>query len=210
MDSLCYWDPNTRYYDFNVLNPQVIEDIKLAETIADITIVCPHWGYEYQLSPCDNQVNWGLQMADAGADIIIGAHPHVPQPIEWVETEAGNKAVIYYSLGNYVSTQNQATENLLEEMAWVTVHVAEDGAYVSPEDTGVVPMVNHYSFNPLRYKHTYLLEDYNADLAASHGVLGWGGFSLTMDNLESLTERIMGDYVLTREEIYQQCQVDVE
>lgn len=204
MDSLSLWDPSSRRYNFEEMNPQVLDDIKLAETIADITIVCPHWGVEYQTTPSPLQKKWGEQMVEAGADVIIGAHPHVPQPIEWISAENGNEAICYYSLGNYVSTQNQASVNMLEEMAWVTIHVAEDGAYVSKPDTGVIPLVNHYTFNPLSYQHTYLLEDYTADMAASHGILGWGGFALKLDTLLDLKEQIMGDNVLTRQDVYNQ------
>lgn len=204
LDSLCSWDPNTRYYDFNSLNPQVLEDIKLAETIADVTIVCPHWGVEYQTSPSSNQISWAKQMIECGADVIIGTHPHVVQPMEWVTADNGNEAVVYYSLGNYASTQNQATQNLFEAMAWVSFHVTEESITINKNETGAVPLVDHYTFDPLKYRNTYLLEDYNADLAASHGVLGWGGFSLKMENLESLRDSILGDSVITRAEILAQ------
>ena len=204
MDSLCDWDPGSRYYNFEKMHPQVIEDIKLAETIADITIVCPHWGVEYQTSPSTFQKSWGAEMVAAGADVIIGAHPHVPQPVEWITAENGNEGICYYSLGNYVSTQNQASVNMLEEMAWVSIHVTEDGAYVNEPATGVIPLVNHYTFNPLCYQRTYLLEDYTDELANAHGILGWGGFPLKLETLQNLKDEIMGNMVITRNDVYSQ------
>ena len=82
-------------------------------------------------------------MTEAGADIIIGTHPHVVQPMEWIEADNGNTALCYYSLGNYVSTQKQAL-CMLEAMAWITFTVTEDDVEVKKENTGVLPLVCHY------------------------------------------------------------------
>ena len=75
--------------------------------------------------------------------------PVIParQPVEWVESENGNKALCYYSLGNYVSTQKGAL-SMLEAMAWVTFLVKEDGIEILEEKTG---------FNRNRY---YVFEEY--------------------------------------------------
>lgn len=204
LDPLCYYDPGTRALDFTKLNPIVLEDIALADTIADVVIVCPHWGVEYTTTPSVYQTTWAVEMVEAGADAIIGTHPHVVQPVEWITSPNGNEAVCYYSLGNYVSTQNQAALNMLEAMAWVTFHVTEDGVKIVREDTGVVPLVDHYTFNPLCYKHTYLLEEYTEELALSHGILGWGGIQLHLETLQKLSDDILGDSVLTKKQIMNQ------
>ena len=86
-------------------------------------------------------------------------------------------------------------------MAWVSLHVTEDDVYLNKEDCGVVPLVNHYTYGPLRYQKTYLLEDYNADLAAQHGVSGHGGFALSYDKLLERSNTIFGDMIITREKI---------
>lgn len=77
-------------------------------------------------------------MTEAGADIIIGTHPHVVEPVEWITAENGNESLCYYSLGNYVSTQKNAL-SMLEGMAWLTFHVAEDGVSIERKTTGVDP-----------------------------------------------------------------------
>ncbi|MBR0140285.1 MAG: CapA family protein [Firmicutes bacterium] len=82
---------------------------------AEIVILYMHWGEEYQKSGNAFQRYMGKAMAKAGADIIFGSHPHVPQEIDMVEVtdDAGNvvKTVpVFYSLGNFVS--NQRTETL--------------------------------------------------------------------------------------------------
>ena len=84
---------------------QVLADITKASEMAEFVIVFPHWGVEYVNTQNDNQIEWANQMTDAGADLIIGTHPHVVQPVEWIETVSGNKSLCYYSLGNYISNQ---------------------------------------------------------------------------------------------------------
>ena len=56
---------------------QVAADIQRAEELADFTIVCPHWGTEYRLSPDASQEKWTKIFAENGADLILGTHPHV-------------------------------------------------------------------------------------------------------------------------------------
>ena len=112
LNMLCAYDENTGRIDFTSLNPQVIADIETAKKTADIVIVCPHWGTEYTSKPSSYQQAFAMQMTEAGADLIIGTHPHVVQPIEWITAENGNRALCYYSLGNYVSTQKNGLSML--------------------------------------------------------------------------------------------------
>lgn len=90
-------------------------------------------------------------MTEAGADIIIGTHPHVVEPVEWITAENGNESLCYYSLGNYVSTQKNAL-SMLEGMAWLTFHVAEDGVSIERKTTGVIPLVCQYTSGPVRFE----------------------------------------------------------
>lgn len=68
----------------------------------DLVIVALHWGLEFELYPRPQQVGWAHRFAEAGADLIIGHHPHVPQPVEMYRPQSGpDRAVpILYSLGN--------------------------------------------------------------------------------------------------------------
>jgi poly-gamma-glutamate capsule biosynthesis protein CapA/YwtB (metallophosphatase superfamily) len=84
---------------------QALADIRFARPLADLVIVCPHWGAEYALQPARDQVDIAHQMIDAGADMIVGSHPHVVQPVERYHDRW-----IAYSLGNFVFDQmNPAT-----------------------------------------------------------------------------------------------------
>lgn len=205
LNVLCAIKPGSTYneLDLTQMNPNVTEDIAKAREIADFVIVCPHWGNEYQTKPTSYQEKFAKQMVEAGADLIIGAHPHVPEPVEWVEADNGNKGLCYYSLGNYVSTQQQG-ESMLEEMAWVVLHVTEDDISIDENKTGVVPMVMHYRTGPLRYENIYMLDDYNDDLCKQHGIAGWGGVTLTMEKLNRWTEEIIGQWRLDKNYVLNQ------
>lgn len=83
-------------------------EIEEAEKKADVTIVMPQMGIEYQLEPTTEQVTLYHKMIDWGADVILGGHPHVIEPSEIVEKE-GQKKFIIYSMGNFISNQRLET-----------------------------------------------------------------------------------------------------
>lgn len=194
---LCPYNEKNGLIDFTRLNPQVLEDIRRAEELADVVIVCPHWGTEYQTKASSYQKEWALQMTEAGADLIIGTHPHVPEPIEWIVTENGNRALCFYSLGNYVSTQKQAL-CMLEGMAYVRFHVTEDAVTLDESGSGVVPLVCHYNSGPVRVEKIYFLEDYTEEQADSHGIRNYGGVILRLSDLQKWSDEIFGDFVMKK------------
>lgn len=200
LNILCDYNDKTGAINFTKLNPQVITDIQNARATADIVIVCPHWGTEYAENPSSYQREFAQQMTDAGADVIIGTHPHVPEPIEWLTAPDGTKTLCYYSIGNYVSTQ-QNPLSMLEGMAWVTFRVNNNGISIDEDETGVVPLVCHYSSSPVRLKGVYPLEDYTEAMAVSHGIKSYGGTTLHLSYLEQKTKDIFGDMALSKSEI---------
>ena len=196
LNMLCAWDENSGAIDFTTIHPDVLTEIEEASKQADVVIVCPHWGTEYTTKPSQYQKEFAKQMTQAGADLIIGTHPHVVQPIEWVESENGNKALCYYSLGNYVSTQKDAI-SMLEAMAWVTFRVKENGVEIVEDKTGVYPMVCQYTSGPVRIEGVYLLETYTQEMADSHGIRNYGNVNLKLEDLQAWSEEILGEWVLS-------------
>ena len=86
---------------------QIKKDIGRAKAQgADFVIVYPHWGIEYQSMPNEAQISLGRKMIDWGADLVIGNHPHVVEPVEIYQAEDGRKGLIAYALGNFISYQN--------------------------------------------------------------------------------------------------------
>ena len=71
-----------------------------AKKNVDIVIVMPHWGTEYKHNANPTQINFAHQFIDAGADIVVGSHPHVVEGIEMYKNKP-----IFYSLGNLVFDQ---------------------------------------------------------------------------------------------------------
>lgn len=193
----------TNELDLTALNPEVIEDIQKAKEMADIVVVCPHWGTEYATQPSSYQKKFAMQMTEAGADVIIGAHPHAPEPVELIQADNGNKCLCYYSLGNYVSTGQQG-QSMLEGLAWVSFHVTEDNVYVDENSSGVLPLVMQYRSGPLRFENVYALEDYTDELASHHGIIGWGGVHISVDKLKEWDNEIFGSWSMTKEDILNQ------
>lgn len=81
--------PDTTIAEIKKLRPQV-----------DYLIVFPHWGTEYELKFTPAQQKLAHQFVDAGADMIIGTHPHVVEPLEIYQNK-----MIFYSLGNFIFDQ---------------------------------------------------------------------------------------------------------
>ena len=97
--------PDGKDYLVNYLeDKKIISDLKNMRDKADIILVNAHWGNEYERTPSEEQRRLAKLMAENGADVIIGHHPHVLQPIEWLKHDNGETLVVY-SLGNFLSGQ---------------------------------------------------------------------------------------------------------
>lgn len=79
------------------VDEQVQADIRAARSQADVVVVYPHWGLEYHPTPSERQQRLARLMIDAGADLVVGGHPHVTQTVEYYKDR-----LIVYSLGNFV------------------------------------------------------------------------------------------------------------
>lgn len=100
-------------------------EIELAEKEADITIVMPQTGVEYQLEPTEEQVSLYHDMINWGADLVFGGHPHVAEPSETVEKD-GEKKLIIYSMGNFISNQRIETMAGVANAQWTERGVLMD------------------------------------------------------------------------------------
>lgn len=146
---------------------QVIQDIQLAEELADFTIVCPHWGTEYQLVWSSSQEKWAKIFAENGVDLVIGTHPHVIQPIEWIMDEAtGHEMLVYYSLGNFVNWTSESgtgiANRMVGGMAQVTLVREEDEVRIA--EYNVEPVVCHLE-QGVNGVTVYKLAEYTEELA---------------------------------------------
>ena len=80
----------------------VKKDIEAIRDKVDVLIVAMHWGIEYTHTPTNYEKDMAKFLADNKVDIVIGTHPHVIQPVEWI-----GDTIVFYSLGNFISAQYQ-------------------------------------------------------------------------------------------------------
>lgn len=91
---------------------QIKKDIQLAKTYSPDMIICVmHWGLEYQLKESPEQRELTEMIWQNGVDLVIGAHPHVVQPVKKSKV-AGRDVRVTYSLGNFISNQQQANTDV--------------------------------------------------------------------------------------------------
>ncbi len=83
-----------------------LQAVREARSRADVVMVSVHWGNEYQHLPTKRQKDIAHALVAAGCDVILGHHPHVLQPVELLEVD-GRKALVTYSLGNFISNQDR-------------------------------------------------------------------------------------------------------
>ena len=81
-------------------NDKVKADVDKIKDKVDIVMVAMHWGEEYTNTPTSSQKEIAKYLSDIGVDLVIGSHPHVVQPIEYI-----NNTLVIYSLGNFISNQ---------------------------------------------------------------------------------------------------------
>ncbi|MBP5305908.1 MAG: CapA family protein, partial [Lachnospiraceae bacterium] len=104
---------------------QVRKDVEKAKKKADFIVVCPHWGTEYTHKTTAEQEKWTKLFAQVGVDLVIGAHPHVIEPVKEVTRPDGKNMLVYYSLGNFVNSTGEykkgVADRMLGEMAKVYI-----------------------------------------------------------------------------------------
>lgn len=160
--------PSDMPYAVDMWNEDAIRaDVEAAKLVSDFIIVCPHWGTEYVFSETKDQRKKAQFLADLGVDLIIGTHPHVVEPVKWLEGKDGNDTLCYYSIGNFINATSGdhkgAAARMLGAMAQVTLK--SDGEDVWIEKYGVEPLVTHLVTGSGQIT-TYKFSDYTPELEA--------------------------------------------
>ncbi len=182
--------PSDKTYLVNYIDKEKIKkDAEFGEANSDFTIAFMHWGTEYSMSPDESQKALCKDMCDWGVDLIIAAHPHVIEPVEWYRSENGNEMLVYYSLGNYVSRQLEA-KNLLGGLAGVELKFNGERVYI--HDYTFMPIVTHYNTQFSGFG-VYPLKNYTDALAAGHGVASRDG-AVSVQRFRSIVEGVFEGY----------------
>ena len=170
----------------------VAADVAAARSAgADLIVACPHWGDEYAAEPNADQRSWAQALADAGADVIIGGHPHVLQPFETLTASDGRTVPVFWSVGNFVSGQGRM-DTMVGGMAQVSVSFSDAGARV--DECRLTALVTQRAKG--EGFATRRLADYTEELAAANGIRafeGCEGFSRAWC-VEFCSERLGGDF----------------
>lgn len=155
-------------YAVNFIDEERIRtDVARAKEQSDVVLVAMHWGTENQYEPDESQLYYAQLLADLEVDVVLGSHPHVIGPMEWVEGASGHKTLVAYSLGNFLSNHAAPLPpNELEGM--LTCDFVKSDGIVAIENVVWTPLVNH-SENGAHA--VYAVKDYTPELAARHTTL---------------------------------------
>ena len=161
--------PENKQWCVNMMDKEKITaDVNAAKQNADVVMVFPHWGTENSTAVSDYQREYVKLFSDLGVDIVIGTHPHVLQPVEWVTNEqTGKKMLVYYSIGNFISHQT-SLKQLCGGMAEIEIEKKNDEVTIT--SAKLAPVVSWYKKSSgKKYDFAvYKLSDYTDALGASH------------------------------------------
>lgn len=160
-------------------------DIERARDEADYVVVCMHWGEENQFEISKEQRRLAQLLADSGADLVIGTHPHVVQPMEVLTGADGHQTLVYYSLGNLVSLQHE-TANMLGGVADVTITMQDEALLSTDYDYSFV--VTQWDENHAGSR-VYPWSKYTPELAQAHGIRQFDD-SFSYEALEDIIARV--------------------
>ncbi|MEE0655209.1 MAG: CapA family protein [Blautia hansenii] len=164
------------------------KDIQKAKDLADVVIVVMHVGDEYVQEVDEQTKNWTDLFLEEGVDIVIGSHPHVIRPMETLTGEDGHKMLVYYSLGNFVATQNDLP-CLLGGMAKITIRKDLESGEIQIPNHEYIPLLMYYDReNPKAA--VYKLEDYPADLVEKHSVYKRNPEGFSLEYYQNLFKKI--------------------
>lgn len=150
----------------------------------DVLVVSCHWGVEGSHDVTDAQRQTAQWLADQGADLIIGTHPHVTQTAQWLTAEDGRQVFVTYSLGNFISAQS-SPDNMIGAILSIEFEktTQPDGTsttvLLNPQ---LVPTVTQYE-NGYADIRVYLFRDYTDELGAAHG-----NFTLSRDYIQQVLQ----------------------
>ncbi|MDR0223374.1 MAG: CapA family protein [Oscillospiraceae bacterium] len=151
----------TNYYDSDGKERlrSNIEDAKSKG--ADFVIVFMHWGTQNSSVTSDSQIRRAREIADAGADYIIGSHTHVLQRYEVLTSAEGKKVPVIYSMGNFVSSMDQAEDKKNRDAVILKIDLTKDeNGGITAEDS-YIPLFSVREFGSGRYVTVPCQEELN-------------------------------------------------
>lgn len=177
---------------------KIREDVAKAKEISDAIIVLAHWGDEYSMTTNAMQQQYAQLFADLGVNVVVGCHPHVIEPMAWVEGSEGNQTLVIYSMGNMISGMLEKECQLGGMVSFDFVQNGTTGE-ITVENVTWIPLVNHYEGDASNIEATRTnfksipLKNYTDELASQHGLNGYNGITITRDYFVQTTQDVISD-----------------
>lgn len=150
--------PEKHKYMVNTIsNEKVANVMNKLKNETDFNIVCINWGEKYGINPNKKQIEIAKKLADFGIDLIIGNHPYYVQPVSYVQSNKGNKVLVFWSLGLFVGDIDKNKNITLGAIADIKLRKKNGKTFIGKYN--MIPIVNHISEN--QDYSIYKLEDYN-------------------------------------------------
>jgi poly-gamma-glutamate synthesis protein (capsule biosynthesis protein) len=154
--------PTGKEYLVNVYSDEQAKiDIESIRDKVDVVIVSMHWGEEYTHDPTYSEKREAKYLADLGVDLIIGSHPHVIQPVDYIDD-----TLVLYSLGNFVSGQSPlGLEKIIGLMVGMDIVVKDND--VTFENIDYKLLYTYCTANYKNYK-VYPFDNLTDDILYNH------------------------------------------
>lgn len=169
--------------------------IEKAKSLADVVVMNVHWGIEYTHDPNEGQRELAQKMVDWGVDIILGHHPHVIQPVEYLTRADGTRGVVVYSLGNFISAQ-ETGDRMIGGALDVTVRKDFSTGEIELTKVRFIPLITQFEGNWANIR-IYPYDQYTAELANSHGVRAGKTPQFSMEFIDSTVQSVIDQQFLT-------------
>ncbi|MDR2509450.1 MAG: CapA family protein [Spirochaetaceae bacterium] len=161
--------PERRPYLVSLIEESVmIREIEELRPLCDFLAVSMHWGNEYDHTPSARQMELAKLLASRNVDLVIGHHPHVLQPLMRFDKADGSPMFCYFSLGNFISAQNE-TPRMLGGLMLVSVRFNKKTRAQTVQSASLIPLVTHYERGFTNFK-VYPLSAYTEEYGAAHSL----------------------------------------
>ena len=177
-----------------------IEYFKIKEDIetsrkegADLIIVLPHWGREYNLKKNKYQEKWAKIFFELGVDIVIGTHPHVIEPVEVMEDKDTNrKMYIFYSIGNFINSSSSKKKNVFWRFLGGMAHiiVGRINNRVAIKEVKFIPLITHI-YEENNKTTTFKVKDYDENMAKKNFVRVKNDETFSYENMMNVFKNVI-------------------
>nr|WP_289037469.1 CapA family protein [uncultured Allobacillus sp.] len=178
--------PEGKDYLVNYIDQEkIVTDIEELQDKTDFIVVSMHFGSQYEPLPNDEQIYLSDLLTSNGADVIIGHHPHVLQPVDWISSQDNHDRFVMYSLGNFLSNQKGLERNIgvISQIKLTKERINNEMSYYV-SDAKMIPTYN-YSGNNRDFKIVPLSEAGQYGLKDSDRI-----YEDTINHLQSFTDQI--------------------